>query len=300
MSKDAAAYVPVPAPARAGSQGGLTKRFSRVGSVKGGRWSAEIDSLEARERYPHEDHAELDGKLKAFVFGFNDGLCANTSLILGMAFASSAHSQLIAATGFVGLCAGAASMAAGEWVSGTLANAAERAEKIKELQHHRTHGAQEDAHFADEMRELGFSDDTIRLMQTDMQSNPATKLKVHCKVELGLDDAWDETTREVSRGGGSTDTALSTIAMAVAFSVGAVIPLLPWLPFFSTAPHIALAFTLGLALLASACVGTLVAYSFTPSSDHPKIISSQVLAALVAISAVCLSGKVLSLIGLGI
>jgi len=292
----AAAQVSVPIGAAAGGQA-LTKRFSRVGSKKGGRWSEVVDT-ETKEKYPHEDHAELDGKLKAFVFGFNDGLCANTSLILGMAFASSVHSQLIAATGFVGLCAGAASMAAGEWVSGTLANAAERAEKIKELGHHRKYSREEDAHFTEEMLELGFSESTIKLMQNDMQKSPGVKLNVHCKVELGLDDAWDEEKQDVSQGGGSTDTALSTLAMAVAFSFGAAIPLIPWLPFIAVAPHTALAITLGLALLASAAIGTLVAFSFTPSSDHPKIISSQVFAALLAIIAVCLSGKFLSFVGL--
>ncbi len=56
------------------------------------------------------------GTLRAAVFGINDGLVSNTSLILGMAGAAAdPHTVVIA--GFAGLLAGAFSMAAGEFVS---------------------------------------------------------------------------------------------------------------------------------------------------------------------------------------
>ena len=54
--------------------------------------------------------------LRAAVFGVNDGLISNTSLILGMAGAGSGSPTLILA-GIAGLLAGALSMAAGEFVS---------------------------------------------------------------------------------------------------------------------------------------------------------------------------------------
>ena len=56
------------------------------------------------------------GNLRAAVFGVNDGLVSNTSLIMGIAGASSQNS-LILTTGVAGLLAGALSMAAGEYVS---------------------------------------------------------------------------------------------------------------------------------------------------------------------------------------
>jgi VIT1/CCC1 family predicted Fe2+/Mn2+ transporter len=56
------------------------------------------------------------GNLRAAVFGVNDGLISNASLILGVAGAN-AGSATILLTGVAGLVAGAFSMAAGEYVS---------------------------------------------------------------------------------------------------------------------------------------------------------------------------------------
>ena len=56
------------------------------------------------------------GNLRAAVFGVNDGLVSNASLILGVAGASS-DPQLVLLTGVAGMCAGAFAMAAGEYVS---------------------------------------------------------------------------------------------------------------------------------------------------------------------------------------
>lgn len=60
------------------------------------------------------------GYLRAAVFGINDGLVSNASLILGVAGAASGHaggSQMILVSGLAGLLAGAFSMAAGEYIS---------------------------------------------------------------------------------------------------------------------------------------------------------------------------------------
>ncbi len=56
------------------------------------------------------------GNLRAAVFGVNDGLVSNASLILGVAGASS-DSHLVLLSGVAGLAAGAFAMAAGEYVS---------------------------------------------------------------------------------------------------------------------------------------------------------------------------------------
>ena len=56
------------------------------------------------------------GNLRAAVFGVNDGLISNASLILGVAGAN-ADNATILLTGIAGLVAGAFSMAAGEYVS---------------------------------------------------------------------------------------------------------------------------------------------------------------------------------------
>lgn len=56
------------------------------------------------------------GSLRAAVFGINDGLVSNASLILGVA-AASGDPEVVVLSGVAGLLAGAFSMAAGEYVS---------------------------------------------------------------------------------------------------------------------------------------------------------------------------------------
>jgi VIT1/CCC1 family predicted Fe2+/Mn2+ transporter len=56
------------------------------------------------------------GNLRAAVFGVNDGLVSNASLIMGVA-AASAGAESVVTAGVAGLLAGALSMAAGEYVS---------------------------------------------------------------------------------------------------------------------------------------------------------------------------------------
>jgi VIT1/CCC1 family predicted Fe2+/Mn2+ transporter len=60
--------------------------------------------------------ARASGLLRASVFGANDGLVSNLSLVLGVAAAGVAP-EIVLLTGIAGLLAGALSMAAGEYVS---------------------------------------------------------------------------------------------------------------------------------------------------------------------------------------
>lgn len=65
-----------------------------------------------------KSRAQFSGKARAMVFGINDGLVSNLALIGGIVGAGSSH-LLILLTGFSGLVAGALSMAAGEFISVT-------------------------------------------------------------------------------------------------------------------------------------------------------------------------------------
>jgi VIT1/CCC1 family predicted Fe2+/Mn2+ transporter len=58
----------------------------------------------------------LSGSFRAAVFGANDGLVSNLSLVMGMA-ATGVSSQVVLFSGIAGLLAGALSMGAGEFVS---------------------------------------------------------------------------------------------------------------------------------------------------------------------------------------
>eukprot|EP00756_Hemistasia_phaeocysticola_P017570 Hpha_TRINITY_DN15545_c0_g1::TRINITY_DN15545_c0_g1_i1::g.103942::m.103942 len=215
--------------------------------------------------------------------------------MLGIASASQVHPGLVLASGLVGLLSGAASMAAGEWISGTLANSAERGEVLKEQQHLRKHAVPEAAHFRETVSELGLSSETITAMLREMDADPGLAVRAHCKFEMGLDDVWDEELNAPSQGGGSIDTIKSMAMMMFAFTSGALVPLVPWLlnaasPGTFGSPHALLIGSLVLALAASFAVGSVVANAFTAPSDKPRIVGTQVLGALLAIGAVYLVG----------
>ena len=65
----------------------------------------------------HGGHRPVSGGLaRAAVFGINDGLVSNVSLILGFA-GSGVDSSVVRLAGLAGAIAGGISMAAGEWIS---------------------------------------------------------------------------------------------------------------------------------------------------------------------------------------
>jgi len=69
-----------------------------------------LEEVGARHR------SSVGSNLRAVVFGVNDGLVSNTSLVMGIAGAGAASNSVLI-TGAAGLLAGALSMAAGEYVS---------------------------------------------------------------------------------------------------------------------------------------------------------------------------------------
>lgn len=66
--------------------------------------------------HPESHLVSRIGWLRAAVLGANDGIVSTASLIVGVAAASAATSEMLVA-GVAGLVAGAMSMAAGEYVS---------------------------------------------------------------------------------------------------------------------------------------------------------------------------------------
>src|ERR1700759_812007 len=69
-----------------------------------------------RPTMEHHHRNVQGGAGRAAVFGASDGLVSNVSLILGVA-GGNPSASVVRLAGFAGLIAGAASMAAGEYVS---------------------------------------------------------------------------------------------------------------------------------------------------------------------------------------
>jgi hypothetical protein len=75
-----------------------------------------IDDRSSIRRLESWHRDDRSGALRAGVFGVNDGLVSNTSLVMGFA-GSGASATVILFAGLAGLLAGALSMAAGEYIS---------------------------------------------------------------------------------------------------------------------------------------------------------------------------------------
>lgn len=156
------------------------------------------------------------GALRAAVFGINDGLVSNASLILGMVGAGATQDTVLTA-GIAGLLAGALSMAAGEYVSmrsqreyfeGRIAKA--RADLIECPK-------SEIEALALIYAERGIAPADARRMAAQLVSHPEHGLDVLAREVLGLnpDDL------------GSPPLAAG--ASFLAFACGAVVPLSPFL-----------------------------------------------------------------------
>ena len=179
------------------------------------------------------------GNLRAAVFGVNDGLVSNASLILGVAGAA-ASNDVILLSGVAGLLAGAFSMAAGEWVS--VRSQREMFEYQIGLE--RAELAEYPAEEAQELALIyearGLPKDEAAALATSTIADPKKALDTLAREELGLnpDDLG-------SPWGAATFSFLS-------FAVGALIPLAP---FFLLAGKTALYVSLGLAGIALFSVG---------------------------------------------
>lgn len=154
--------------------------------------------------------------LRAGIFGINDGLVSNTSLILGMAGGHASTTTILLA-GIAGLLAGAFSMSAGEFIS--VRSQREMLEyqlelERKELELYPEEEAEELA-LIYEARGLPRAD-AIKTAQTII-NDPAQALITLAKEELGLDP-----NELVSPYGAATFSF-------IAFMIGAGVPLLPFL-----------------------------------------------------------------------
>ena len=161
-------------------------------------------------------HRTGGGNLRAAVFGVNDGLVSNASLIMGMAGAQ-AESRTLLLTGIAGLLAGAFSMAAGEYVSVRSQREVFEYQIGLEREELEEYPQAEAEELALIYAAKGFPRDDARRMADSLIADPERALDTLAREELGLNP--DEL--------GSPWGA--AIASFVAFAGGAMIPLAPYL-----------------------------------------------------------------------
>lgn len=182
-------------------------------------------------------HRTGGGNLRAAVFGVNDGLVSNASLIMGMAGAA-AEPRMLLLAGVAGLLAGAFSMAAGEYVSVRSQREVFEYQIGLEREELEEYPQAEADELALIYETKGLERDEARRLAQTLIADPERALDALAREELGLNP--DEL--------GSPWGAAS--ASFLAFGAGAVIPLLPFL--LDEGPR---AFAASVALAAAALFG---------------------------------------------
>ncbi|HJX45519.1 MAG TPA: VIT1/CCC1 transporter family protein [Geodermatophilus sp.] len=175
--------------------------------------TAEAPSAEAHEH----SHADVSGGwLRAAVFGAMDGLVTNTALVAGVGGGGAAP-RAIVLTGVAGLVAGAISMALGEYTSVRTQNEQLDLEVDKERRELEHNPRGELAELVQMLRVRGVDADLAQQVAVQLHRDPAVALRLHVVAELGLNPEDKPSPRTAA------------VSSFLTFSLGAALPLLPYL-----------------------------------------------------------------------
>lgn len=175
----------------------------------------EMPTLESLAEKTHRA-SRSGGNLRAAVFGLNDGLVSNASLILGVAAAATQNSVILI-SGVAGLLAGAFSMAAGEYIS---------VKSQRELFEYQIGLEREELELypKEEAKELAIIYEAKGVARADAQriadqmiADPTKALDTLAREELGLNP------EDLGSPWGAA------IFSFCSFALGAIVPLLPFM-----------------------------------------------------------------------
>lgn len=175
-----------------------------------------MSSVEGSAEVHHQHQDVSGGWLRASVFGAMDGLVSNLGLISGMA-GGSASAQTIGLAGVAGLAAGAFSMAAGEFVSVRSQNELALREIAVERREIERRPEAELAELAQSYEERGVDPDLALEVARQISADTERAVRTHAMLELGVDPSQ------------LASPYVAAGSSFVAFSVGALVPLLPYL-----------------------------------------------------------------------
>ncbi|MEO2107774.1 MAG: VIT1/CCC1 transporter family protein [Actinomycetota bacterium] len=214
------------------------RRESAAAPGNGGVRGGVLARLEGRHR------AVGGNALRAAVLGANDGLVSNTSLVMGIAGAAFAADAVLL-TGLAGLLAGAISMALGEWLSVQSSRELNQAQIATERAEILEMPEAEAEELALIYQAKGMSQEEAERAAADIMSDPDAFLDTMVREELGIDP--DEL------GGSAWQAAGTSFAL---FSLGAIVPVIP---FFWLAGGAAVILSLVLAGIALFALGATTA-----------------------------------------
>jgi len=167
-------------------------------------------------------HADVSGGwLRAATFGAMDGLVTNISLVAGVG-AAGVGADVVVTAGIAGLVAGAFSMALGEYASVSTQNEQVQREVAIEAREIRDNPTAETAELAEMFGELGMSKETAAAAANEVHRDPDRATRTHIAQELGVDPEE------------KPSPMVAAVSSFLMFSVGAVVPLLPYLLGYSS------------------------------------------------------------------
>ncbi len=168
-------------------------------------------------KLPDQNQFSSSGGLRAAVLGVNDGLVSNFSLVMGFAGGTAATGtpEYIIMAGLAGLIAGAFSMAAGEYVSMKSQRDVYEHQISSEREELEMWPEEEEEELVLIYRAKGIPENEARKIAANIIKKPEVALDTMAREELGLDP---------EALGSPVSAALSSF---IAFSMGAVIPLIP-------------------------------------------------------------------------
>jgi len=213
------------------------------------RVSSEIGTDEQPQHW-HDDIGDDVGSrlnwLRAGVLGANDGIVSVAGIVMGVAGATSERSPVLVA-GIAGLVAGALSMATGEYVSVSSQRDSEQAMLAMEAEELEKMPQTELRELARIYQKKGLSHELARRVAVELTEHDA--LAAHAEAEFGIDKD------------NLTNPWHAALASMVAFTVGALLPLLV----ITLAPHDARIWAtvvaVALALAAAGVISARLGYS---------------------------------------
>lgn len=161
-------------------------------------------------RHPESHLVSRIGWLRAAVLGANDGIVSTASLIVGVAVASAAISDVLIA-GVAGLVAGAMSMAAGEYVSVSSQSDTEQADLARERAELADQPDFEREELAHIYIERGVEAGLAHQVADQLMAKDA--LGAHARDELGISEVT------------AARPIQAALTSAATFAVGAALPL---------------------------------------------------------------------------
>jgi vacuolar iron transporter family protein len=161
------------------------------------------------------------GSLRAAIFGMNDGLVSNFSLVMGFAGAE-ARPEYVLLAGVAGLLAGSFSMAAGEYISMRAQRELFEQQIAMEKQELEMSPKEEEEELSLIYQAKGIPEKEAALLARRIVENPKTAIDTLAREELGLDP---------SELGSPWRAAASSF---IAFVLGAFVPVFPYI--FSAGP----------------------------------------------------------------